>query len=145
MHTRFFSSISQRSAGVFDLTYVLALQIIDTVMVKFPDDFWKALKSGDTSDWLFWVDIAIIVGALFVLLCFVRCCMWCFNSKKDDEKYDPNVQDAKVPPAWLHHEHPSQPAGIPPHVRFQPRIPLFHSLRSLCSHLLCLFTSTWCV
>lgn len=83
-------------------------------MVKFPDDFWDSLKGGDTSDWLFWVDIGIIIGMLFVLLCLVRCCMWCFDSKKHDEKYDPNVQDKKTPPDWLQNGHHSQS----PHVRF---------------------------
>ena len=109
-------------SGVLDLNTSHALQSVDVAarngMVKFPDDFWDSLKGGDTSDWVFWVDIGIIIGLLFLLLCFVRCCMWCFDSKKNDEKYDPNIQDMKPAPDWLQHQNHSQNARMPPHVRF---------------------------
>jgi hypothetical protein len=99
---------------------VLADSISSAAMAKFPRDFWRALKAGDTSDWKLWVTIVLIIGALFVLLCIVRCCMRCFErGKKDDASCDSDVPDRKTPPVWLNHIH-TQPSGTQPHVRTQP-------------------------
>jgi hypothetical protein len=67
--------------------------------MRFPDDFWEALKSGDTSDPLFWASIGILLGVLCVIFCVIRCCIWCFDSSKDDAKYE--AEHPPKPPHWL--------------------------------------------
>lgn len=49
------------------------------------DDLWDALREGDTGDPLFWAAVGILVLIAAVLLCTVRCCIWCRQRRKQRE------------------------------------------------------------
>lgn len=62
------------------------------------DNLWDALREGDTGEPLFWAALGVLVLIAVILLCTVRCCIWCrqrrkqreFNKERNDS-LDPDV------------------------------------------------------
>lgn len=81
-------------------------------MTSIPEDFWNALKSGNTSDGLFWAAIAIIIGVLFLLLSIARCIMWCCGTTNKAESVGSeaqNLQPDRRPVDWPNNFQEPQP------------------------------------
>lgn len=48
-------------------------------------DLWDALREGDTGEPLFWGAVGVLVLIAAILLCTVRCCIWCRQRRKQRE------------------------------------------------------------